>query len=501
MKMNIKILKGRIAVVGLVSLLTLGACEKALDINQDPNNPEVEKGTPELVFPAAVASTAGALGGEYAILGGIWAQYWTQSTVANQYREFDSYNVTQSALNGRFNEVFSGALNDYHFTIQKAQEAEDWHYLLMGTVMKAYTYQLMVDLYDTLPYDEAFQGVDNLTPAYEEGYEIYKKLIAELDNALALEAGADPVDPAKDKALDMVFGFNMDNWVRFANTLKLKLYLRMVYAQPAEAEAGIRAMYDSGAQFLNTDAQLANFEGTENKSNPFFEFNFRILNTTTNLRASVTFLSFLQTNNDPRIGEYFTTTDGASTYSGNHQGDYDNSDPALADISVAKATAVDPVYFISEAESYFLQAEALERYYDGVGAKELYDNGVTAAFAQYGVDDEAADFTAEGGDYAYPVSGDFETKLEAIIVQKWASFPGAHALEGFIEKNRTGYPKTSPVYSTDISYVPGQLVYPKNGVTGGLYPKRLIIPQDERNRNPNVPAIVPLTTNVWWDKK
>ncbi|WP_353183212.1 SusD/RagB family nutrient-binding outer membrane lipoprotein [Parapedobacter lycopersici] len=500
MKIYIRSLRGRAATFGLASLLTLSACEQALDINQDPNNPPVEQGTPELVFPAAVASTAGALGGEYAILGGIWAQYWTQSSVASQYRDFDSYNVTQTNLNGRFNEVFSGALNDYHFVIQKAQETENWHYLLMGTVMKAYTYQLMVDLYDTLPYSEAFQGVDNLTPAYEGGYEIYKKLIAELDNAIAQEGVAGAVDPSKDKALDVIFRFNMDSWIKFANTLKLKLYLRMVYAQPAEAEAGIRAMYDSGAQFLDTDAQLAIFENSQDKSNPFYEFNFRRLNTTTNLRASVTFLSFLQANGDPRIGSYFTPTTGTTTYSGNHQGDFNNPDPALADISVARATAVDPVHFISEAESYFLQAEALERYYAGAGAKDMYDKGVEAAFAQYGVAGQAADFTAAGGVYAYPV-GDFETKLEAIIVQKWASFPGAHALEGFIEKNRTGYPKTSPVYSTDISYIAGQLVYPKNGVTAGQYPKRLIIPQDERNRNPNVPAIVPITTNVWWDQK
>src|SRR5690606_22463128 len=136
MKIYIRSLRGRAATFGLASLLTLSACEQALDINQDPNNPPVEQGTPELVFPAAVASTAGALGGEYAILGGIWAQYWTQSSVASQYRDFDSYNVTQTNLNGRFNEVFSGALNDYHFVIQKAQETENWHYLLMGTVMK-----------------------------------------------------------------------------------------------------------------------------------------------------------------------------------------------------------------------------------------------------------------------------------------------------------------------------------------------------------------------------
>ena len=77
--------------------------------------------------------------------------------------------------------------------------------------------------------------------------------------------------------------------------------------------------------------------------------------------------------------------------------------------------------------------------------------------------------------------------------------PGSHAIEAFFERNRTGYPKTSPVYSTNAAYVPGQIVYSKSGITNGLFPKRLIWPDLETSRNANAPADEPLTSKVWWD--
>src|SRR5690606_6364015 len=142
----------------------------------------------------------------------------------------------------------------------------------------------------------------------------------------------------------------------FANTLKLKMYLRMVYAQPAEAEAGIKELYSNNVSFLSKDASIAIFQDLPDKSNPFFEDNFRKLNTATNLRASVTFLSFLQANDDPRIAAYFSkATDGSDTYKGINQGDYTNPDQALLTVSVAAAKATDPVQFISAAESNLLQ--------------------------------------------------------------------------------------------------------------------------------------------------
>ena len=487
--------------VGLIAL-AISSCKKQLDINIDPNNPGVEQLTPKLVFPLGVADAAGRIGGHLAILGGFWAQYYTQGTTANQYKDIDAYNVTKSF--GSTNrgvdwvELYSGALNDLTFVINKSKEQQDWNYYLMGTAMRAYTLQVLVDLYDKVPYTEAFQGAANLQPKFDDGYTVYKGLLAELDTALSKDFTASTNTVAG--TTDFIFpatdaNWSIQPWIMFANTLKLKMYLRMAYAKPAEAEAGIKAMYAKGAKILNMDAKM-NFEGSTDRANPFYTYNV-VRTNDANVKASVTFLSWLQANNDPRLDNYFYPQTNSTAYLGINQGDYLNADPLFNNASKVKITATDPVDFFSLAESDLLQAEALERYFGGAGAKAMYDAGVTAAFARYG--DNAAPFIAAGGKYAYPTGGTLEQKLEAIIVQKWASFPKSHELEGFFEKNRTGYPRTSPVYSTASNYVPGQFVYSKNGVTNGLFPKRLIFPDLETSKNANAPADEPVTAKVWWD--
>ena len=486
--------------------LTITSCKKNLDINIDPNNPNVGQLTPRLVLPVGIAGAAGRIGGHLAILGGFWAQYYTQGTTANQYKDIDAYNVTKSwgSTNRGVDwvELYSGALNDLTFVINKSKEEQDWNYYLMGTVVRAYTLQVLVDLYDKVPYTEAFQGAANLQPKFDDGYTVYKGLLAEIDSALNKDFSAstntaagttDFIFPASDAS------WSINPWIMFANTLKLKMYLRMVYAKPAEAEAGIKAMYASGAKFLDRDAKMNNFTTGANRANPFYTYSV-VQTNDANVKASVTFLSFLQANNDPRLDDYYyPQTNSTTAYLGLNQGDYLNPDARFNSASKVKITATDPVDFISLSESNFLQAEALERYFGGAGAKAMYDAGVTASFARYG--DNAAPFIAAGGRYAYPTAANFEQKLEAIIVQKWASLPKSHALEAFFEKNRTGYPRTSPVYSTDASYVPGQFVYSKNGITNGLFPKRLIFPDLETSKNANAPADEPITAKVWWDVK
>jgi hypothetical protein len=472
----------------LLALMTTG-CKKLADWNEDPNKPPISAATPQLLFPSAAMSTAGQVGGEYAITGGIWAQYYTQSAFASQYRTIDAYSMIAADNNTAYIELYRSALSDYAKTQELSEASKNWAFYLMATVMKAYTFHVLVDLYDMVPYSEALKGGTNFQPKFDDGYSVYKGILAEVDNALSKDYKS-VVLTATDVKADLVFAGNMDNWERFANTLKLKMYLRMVNAKAAEAEAGVKALYTANAKFLTTGAGITSFQDKPNFSNPFYEQNVRRLNTPDNLRASVTFISWLKLHNDPRIVSYF----GVTNPTGIHQGDYAGTDPTYTGAAIFKQSATDPVWFISEAESYLMQAEARERYYAGAGAKALYDAGVTAAFAQKGLTPGVLLTT----DYLYPAAGTLAQKIEAIITQKWASFPGTHDLEGFFEKNRTGYPKTSTVYSTNAAYVPGQFVYAKNGVTGGLFPKRELFPDVERARNINTPAEVPVTTKVWW---
>jgi hypothetical protein len=489
--MNLTIKKSLSIFIAASSVVLFG-CKKQLDINVDPNYPLVSQGSPKLVFPAAVMSTVGRTGGDLNIIGGIWSQFYSQSASSSQYRTVDAYNLQSTDYNTSYSELFSGGLNNYQYVIDSAKSKGDWNFFLMATVMKAYTAQVLADLYDKIPYSQSLQGKANLTPAFDEGYSIYTDLLSKIDDALSKDFAAKTnTDPGSS---DLVFHGDIDQWKLFANTLKLKMYLRMVNAKPAEAKAGIEKLYSSGAKFLDADAAVAGFTETPDKQNPFYAYNVQRLNTTTNLRASKTFVSWLQANNDPRIEYYY----GTATPVVIHQGDYLGTTYGKATVLVQKAT--DPVNMISKAESYFMQAEARLRYFAGDQTQVLYNKAVETSFAETGYD--GSSFVAPGGEYEFPAAGNEDEKLEAIMVQKWASLAyGTHALEAFFERNRTGYPKTSAVYSTSASYIPGQFVYSPNGVTGaGAFPKRLVFPDVERSRNRNTPAEVPITTPVWWAK-
>jgi hypothetical protein len=492
--MNLFKNKKIIALFFTCALITVAGCKKTLDINHSPNNPSLEVGTPKIVFPVSVMGVAAVEGGDLAIIGGLWGEYITQGATSNQYKNVDQFDMKTTDYNAQYTTLYTYGLKNIQYVIDKARESEDWNFYLMGNVIKAYSTALLVDIYDQIPYSEALQGIGNLTPKFDDGYTIYKSLLAGIDSALGKDFSAlTAIDlrATNEGNVDLLFGGDMDKWKQFANTLELKLYLRMINAKPAEAQVGIEALYARHAQFLEEDAIVTGFSDNPNLSNPLYEQNVRQLNFPNNLVASKTFVSYLVEHNDPRIEYSF----GASP-TPLDQGDFINNSPAALGATVFIESPDDPVVFLSAAESYFLQAEARVRYFAGNGAKSLYDNGVLAAFSAVGSD--GSSFIASGGDYEYP-EGTSDENIEAIIVQKWASFAyGLHFIEGWFERNRTGFPRSSPVYSDDNNYVPGEFVIPRNSLLGAQFPKRLVFPDAEISTNPNTPAQVPITTPVWW---
>ena len=489
----------KIISVFLIAGFVLSSCEKNwLDVNQDPNNPT--EAPAELIFPAGVSEVAGIVGGRYCLAGGIFSQHWTQANASNQYKGFASFNITNSDFDGEFQQLYSGALNDLNEVKRQAKNSEDWSYYLMATVMEAYTYQILVDIYDQVPFAEALQGAANPNPVYDDGEMVYDSLIARIDAALAKPLDASSVTDPGDK--DFVFGGDMDKWVQFANTLKLKIYLRQRFARPTVAENGIQELYDAGAEFLTGSANADIFEGGDSKSNPFYEMDQRQLNTPNNLRASKTLFDYLQNNGDPRYQYLYQEAENGG-YQPMRQGDHNapqegegSLDPA--DVSVIRLSETDPVYFLSAAESYFMQAEVALVY--GMGdAKALYDNGVKAAFSMLGLD--GSSFVEAGGVYEFPASGNAEEKFEAVMMQKWAGFARFQGIEGWMEWKRTGIPEVNTNGYSDASYELGQFVSPvTNSIGENQFPLRMIFPQSEYNNNPNTPDQVPVTQPVWWDQ-
>jgi hypothetical protein len=487
-------------VIASLLVLFIGAgCKKQLDINQNPNYPTLDQGNPKLVFPAAVLATTGKVGGDLAIVGGMWSEFFTQASLAQQYTTIDSYNMptTNGYVNSTWDDLFPNAIKNYQYIIDQTKTSGDWNYYLMATVMKAYTTEILVDLYDQIPYSESIKGASNLDPHFDDGYTVYTELINSIDTALNEDftASTNSVPGSE----DLVFGGDMNGWKAFANTLKLKMYLRMVNSHPDVAEAGVKALFNANAEFLSTNAGVTNFTDAPGLDNPLYEQNIRSLNTATNIKASTTFVSWLNDNNDPRIVSYFGETNPASI----NQGDYTGNNATYQAAPTFVQSPTDPVFFISTPESYFLQAEANVRYFGGDGAQDLYNQGVLAAFSEVGLD--GSSMIADGGPYEWgneKEDGTTLTPIDQIIRQKWAAAPyGDHGIEAFFDRNRTGFPVISDVYSTDPSYVPGQLVIAKNSVLPDHdYPQRFPFPYDEISRNKNAPPIVPITTPVWWAK-
>jgi hypothetical protein len=484
----------------LISLMIFSGCSKEwLDINKDPNNPE--SATAELVFPAGVVSIGAVVGGYYNLIGGVWSQYWTQSNSANQYKYIDQYQIQSGDFNTQWREMYANGLSDLQYVLDKSKETENSSYYFMATVMQAYGYEVMVDFYNNVPYSEAFQGdaaVQNFSPKFDNGQDIYNDLILRIDTSMAKEFN-ELTD--KQKTADFLFGGDMNSWIQFANTLKLKMYLRQMYVNPDVAQAGIEALYNSGAEFLSQDAGLDIFIDEENKDNPLYASNVRKLNVGTNLRVSTTIFRYFEQNGDPRL-DYIVESGVNPMPQGGFNIKSNVLDPTTVSIFAMHAT--DPVYFISEIESYLLQAEAIAKGWGTGDDKALYDAAVTAAFARYG--ENASSFIGPGGAYEYPTAGTFEQKQEAIIMAKWAAFAGSQGLESFLETTRTHYPAVSsiPAWEDDAyndAYVGGLLTYSLEGVTNGKFPKRMIYPQDEVNLNTNFPGQTSVTDKVWWDVK
>lgn len=472
-------------VLGLATISFAG-CKKFLDINENPNLPI--EADPALLLPSAQAAIANALGNELQIYGGYWAQYWTQSPSASQYISLDRYSVNASSFDRIWRMMYSDALQDLQVIQQKNQaEPQYSQYSAIAYILKAYEFQLLADAFGNVPLTEAAQ-TGNTNPHYDTQEQVYDSIINYLDKGLAqIDPNADIIPGSE----DLIFAGDLEQWRRFANTLKLRTYLRLSQVAPEKAEAGIQAMQTANATFLETDAAIQ-YSQVGGNQNPLFS-EILGLGRTQNIVASKTVVDNMNRNNDPRASLFYEPIEGQII--GLAQGAFDTITTALpysipTAIVGAKGlddkSALAPVKFISAAESYFLQAEAAARgWWTGGNARSLFESGIAASFDSYSIGSQSAAYIASAADAQWPAG---ETpQLKAIITQKYYAMCGNQSFEAWTEWRRTGYPD---FFQLSLATTLG----------GNLYPLRLLYPNTELNQNGNFPGLELVTTPVWWDK-
>lgn len=460
----------------LAGTLILSSCSDSLfDINTSPNDPADV--IPGLVLPAAQASNSYVFGGYYLNLGAFWSQQYVQSPSASQWAELESYNITEQDYDRQFTTIYAGCLLDYQYIREKTAPAANWKYYSIATLLQAYTFQTMADLYDQVPFSEALQGVKIVQPHYESGEVIYDSLFARIDDAVSKDFTVSSNETPGGN--DLIFGGDMALWKKFANTLKLKMYMRYstIDTLPDGSDgnrykAEILALLAEN-NFLSTDAKFSAFSTGQTTSNPFY--NTFVDRLTGNVALNTTLGNFMKTANDTlRLRAMFNASATGANYNSVATGASSVIvGSTLSNYATPKITATTPVYFFTKEESLFLQAEAQQRYGSSATAQTLYTTGVNASLVANGV---------ASGAVVYPFNG-----IQSIMEQKWVAAVNKRSIEAFFDLNRTGYPN---FLSESISTI----------LNPGEKPKRLFFPQGEQQTNANTPTRVPLTTKVWWGK-
>jgi hypothetical protein len=468
----------------VVPLLLSTGCKKFLAVNTDPNSSAIA--APATLLPTVEASIAVALGDDYYPFGNIWAQYFTQSAVASQYKVIDQYLQLNSDFNYAWNHLYESALiNDQLMIDSSLGNNMKIQYLAIGYVLKAYAAQLATDAFGDIPLSEALEGVANKNPVYDKQQNVYDSVFSLCEQGKALMNNSDPYNPG---AADLIFQGDMDQWVAFANTLELRASLRLTQVAPAVAQAGVAALYSAGASFLSSNAQIT-YSSTGGNQNPFY-IKEVALGETVNLVASQTVISQFVRNNDARQFVLFVPLAGADTITYLAQGSFaQNTNEICSTPSALVAgnpqdpnSALAPVLLISAAESNFLQAEAVSRGWGQGSAAALFAAGINASFATDGIPDSAASYLLNAPDAQFPAAT--SAQLQAIITQKYYAMCGSQGFEAWTEWRRTGFPT---------------FFVPSAASSGRPFPLRFLYPQSELTGNLSYPGTVPETVPVWWD--
>lgn len=385
----------------------------------------------------------------------------------------------------------------------------------LAQIVKIAALHRTTDMFGSIPYTKVGSG--SFTVEYDSQETIYTSFFKELDEAIKVLTdfygkGNSQIPLAK----DVVYDGNTENWVRYANSLMLRLALRVRYAAPELSKTYAEKAANHPLGLISTIEQSAKMSRGAGLQ---MRHSLKIINDEYNdVRMGATIQCYLKGYNDPRMGAYFTNNGVNAVRTGIAQ-----SGTAYDNASRPNIVSETPTYWLKASEVFFLKAEAaLAGFNVGGTAKQFYEEGIRMSFEENGVNigtyltntNRPAPFNdmvnpSYNGSapssitIAWNDEDNEETKLERIITQKYlAIFPDGQ--EAWTEWRRTGYPRLLPakVNATNAGVITG------DGHKEGV--RRIPYPRTEYTQNKeNLQKAIDLylggvdnaATNVWWDKK
>jgi len=470
-------------ILGLAAAgILLSSCKDELaDINKNPNESEAVQ--PDYLLTNGIKANVDTYWGTDATMETtlLYVQYWAKI----QYPDPDRYIPASTNIQTVWNNFYSQGIADFTKLIELGDTLHNPNYKAVGIIMRSWIFQVVTDLYGDVPYSQTAQIDKYLTPKYDAQRDIYLGLLAELKTASGLISVNDnPISG------DILYNGRMDRWKKFANSLRLRIALRI----SDKEEAAAKAVFDEiGADDNNLIVDNADNAQLIYQASPNQNPVGKNRETRNDYRISKTVVDKLNALNDPRLTIYGALPRDANKIVGVTNGLSADSAARLgfnktSDVGAIFTASTAPAVLFNAAELLFIKAEAAQRGLLSGNAATLYAQAITASLKQYGIsDDKIATYLAQPSVVYNPIN-----YKQSIGDQKWLAL-FSEALEGFAEWRRLDYPQLTPAYT---------------GVLGGKIPLRLTYPSSEQALNgANYRAAVAnqgpdqLITRLWFDKE
>ncbi len=441
-----------------MAFLVIASCTKLEDLNKDTKNPTAVPGV--TLFSNAQKNIADQIASTNVNMNvfKLFAQYWTETTYTDE-ANYDIINrtIADNAWMVWYRDVLMD-LQEARLTIESTayatteEEMAAANQLLIADILECFVYERMVTLWGDIPYTQALD-IENINPAYDDAFTIYNDLLVRLNADIA---GLSPnAGYGSYGVADVIYGGDVDKWVMFANSLKLKMGITLAKSNATLARTTIESAIAGGVFTSNADNAEVEFLDAPPNTNPLY-VDLTLSGRQDFIGTGTMIDSIMNPLEDPRRAAYFTFAPGTEEYLG---GIYGASNPYAGYSHVADAIATDPTFpciILSYVEVEFYLAEAAARTIIPEGdAPTHYENGIKASFAWWGVDG-ADDYIAKP-EVAYATAvGTWEEK---IATQAWIAFYNNGYL-GWTEWRRLQYPTFVPPPGAAMSDIPLRFTYP-----------------------------------------
>lgn len=477
----------------------------------------------------------GNLSSDYQVAQGLTSDIYSgyfAPTLGNGAMNTGSYYFITNWIEQSFTKPMQNVMSPWLEISKEAAKQQRPQVAALAAIVKVEAMHRVADAYGPIPYVN-FDG--SLKNDYDALDKVYEKFFAELDVAiddLTEFVYGNPSSTVLAK-FDYIYAGDATKWIKFANTLRLRLAMRIAYANSSLAKIEAEKSANHPMGFISQTSERASLKHSSSLVyyHSLYEilYNFGTSPDNTNLHGDAqpgaTMDAYMNGFSDPRRAAYLTKATLDGEYHGVRSGIPTSSWDKYRDHRYISSVNMDQssteIVWMTAAESYFLRAEgALRGWAMGGTAQEFYEKGISTSFGENsvgGVDTYIADATsqpiaftdnAESSSYNAPApstitiawdeAATFEQKLERIATQKWiAIYPDGP--EGWAEFRRTGYPKIIPVVTNNSG----------GTINTDIQVRRIPYPQSEyRNNATGVASGVSKLggsdnggIKLWWDKK